>query len=130
MPDSFSVHITGDKELILELEAAITHAVPEAIAMVTKGSQNIRTDWRKTWSGIRHAPRLGSSLSYDVSGDWRGVEAEIGADDGPAKQGFLAPIFEYGGLHSPPRPGGQPALEAEEPRLTAAAEALMLKLLP
>jgi hypothetical protein len=128
--DSLSVSITGDKELIAVLEAAITHAVPESIAIVTKGSQNIKTDWRRSWAGIRHAKRLPMSITYDVEGSWRGVSSEIGPEDGADNQGFLAPIIEFGGIHNAPRPGGLPALANEEPKFQAAIEAMSAKLLP
>lgn len=130
MAETLTVSIVGDKELIAEFEAAITHAVPEAIALVSKGALNIKTDWRKTWTGIKHAKRIPYSISHDVEGSWKGVSAEIGPEDGAENQGFLGPIFEFGGIHSAPKPGGLPALTKEEPKLTAASEALLRKLLP
>lgn len=129
MSDGVTVTVTGDKELIAELDAAITHVVPEAMALVSKGALNIKTDWRQAWSGFRHAPQVGRAVTYDVAGDWHGVSAEIGPDkDKP--QGALGNLLEYGSLNNAPHPGGGPALAKEEPRLTAAAEALLAKLLP
>ncbi len=131
MADSVSVSITGDTELIAILEDAITRAPDGARGVVSKGSLNVKNDWKKAWSRIAHAPRIGRSISYDITDHGeQGVESEIGPVDEALTQGFLGGILEFGGLHSAPVPGGLPALAAEEPKFTKAVEALSVELLP
>lgn len=130
MADSLSVSITGETELLAVLERAITEVTPEARAVVQKGALNVKTEWRKSWTGIKHARRIPYSITYETTFDPGFIGAEIGPEDNAANQGFLGHIFEYGGIHSPPIPGGLPALANEEPRFQAAIEILSLKLLP
>lgn len=130
MGDGMSVSITGDREFERELRHAIEAVTPEARKVLAKGALNVKKDWQQAWRGIRHAPRISRSISYDVTVNKASMYAVIGAEDGPVDQGFLAPIIEYGGIHNAPNPGGQPALDREEPRLVAAMEALSEELLP
>lgn len=127
-----TVTVTGTRELIADFEHADTEIDPESVKVITKAAVNIKGSWRRAWHGIRHAPRIGSSISFDdvAEDDDGAIGTEIGPEDGPVLQGFLGPIIEFGGLHSAPHPGGMPALAKEEPRLTAAAEALLERLLP
>jgi hypothetical protein len=132
MADGVTVKITGDRELVALLTNATLVAAPEARKLVSKGALNMKRDWRRTWSDIAHAPFVSLAISYDVTGGTRAggwVEAEIGPEDNADRQGFLGRIFELGGLHSPPMPGGLPALEAEAPRTEAALIALGERLL-
>lgn len=126
----FSVSIRGNDELIAELEAATGGALPGARQVVSKGALNVKTDWRRLWSGIKHAPHIPRSIDYDLESDTDGASAQIGPQDDPVTQGFLGAILEYGGIHNAPVPGGQPAFDAEQPRFEAAADALLRKLLP
>ncbi len=92
--------------------------------VVAKGALNIKADWRKSWSGIRHAPHLPQSITYDTTIGRGGVEAEIGPDEAIG-QGFLGRVIHDGGAHNAPRPAGYEALAREEPRFVAALAALL-----
>lgn len=121
--------MAADASEVFKLAADLTQAGVVASAgvgpVVSKGALNIKQDWRKAWSGIRHAPRLPQSITYDldaVSG--RGVEAEIGPET-EVGQGFLGAVIHFGGVHNAPRPAGFEALAREEPRFVAALTALI-----
>lgn len=98
--------------------------------VVSKALLNIKTGWRREWNGkFDHAPRIHLSISYDITKNGPLViRGEVGPEDEPYNQGFLAPVLEFGGLHSGPHPGGIPAAEAEAPRFEAAVDALLAKL--
>jgi hypothetical protein len=130
MGDSVSVSIRGEKELVAEFDAAIKELPPKAKKIVAKGSVQIKADWRRRWRGIAHAPRLPLSISYDITESAGEISSEIGPVDGPALQGFLGAIIEFGGIHNAPNPGGLPSLAAEEPKFAAQCDALLAELLP
>ena len=130
MGDSISVSIQGEKELIAEFDAAIKELPDGAKKVVSKGALNVKSDWRRRWHGIAHAPRLPLSISYDITESATEISAEIGPVDGPALQGFLGAIIEFGGIHSGPIPGGLPSLELEAPRFESACDALLREALP
>ena len=130
MGDSISVSIQGEKELVAEFEDARVFTRSEAKKVVSKGALNVKTEWRRRWRGIAHAPRLPLSISYDITEAADMIVAEIGPVDGPALQGFLGAIIEFGGAHNAPHPGGLPALQAEEPRFAAACDALLREAFP
>lgn len=130
MGDSVTVSIQGEKELIAEFQTAAKELPPRAKKVVEKGSVNIKTDWRKRWDGIAHAPRLPLSVSYDITEGEGFITSEIGPVEGPELQGFLGPIIEFGGIHSGPIPGGLPSLEEEEPKFAAQCDELLAELLP
>lgn len=107
------------------LAADLANAVPVSAAkvrgVVHKGAANIKADWRQAWSGMAHAPALPAAVTFEatVGADW--IEAVIGPDkDRP--QGALGNLIEFGSEHNAPRPGGEPALQAEEPRFVKAME--------
>jgi hypothetical protein len=130
MGDSVTVSIKGEKELVAEFDAAIKELPPKAKKIVSKGALNVKADTRRRWRGIAHAPRLPLSVSYDLTESAGEVSAEIGPVDGPALQGFLGAIIEFGGIHSGPNPGLLPSLAAEEPKFAAQCDALLAELLP
>lgn len=130
MGDSLEVTVSGAREFEAELRHAITEITPQTIAVVKRGAVNVKRDWRREWSDIRHAPRLPYSIDFDIEEGDGYVEAEIGAKDGPVNQGFLAPIIAFGGIHNAPNPGDQRALDLEEPRFAEAVEKLSEELLP
>jgi len=127
---SGDVTITGLNEVVAELDRAVLGAAPGAAKVVSKGSLNIKNAWKKSWSGIAHAPRIPTSISYDMTSNGFGISSEIGPEDDAYRQGFLGAVLEFGGLHSPPVPGGLPALADEEPKFLVAVEALSKDLLP
>jgi hypothetical protein len=95
-------------------------AAEDAKAIVKKGANNIKNDWRESARGIDHAPRYPRSISYDVTARKNDVEAVIGPEDSPENQGFLGRILEFGGAHNTPRNDGGRALDVEEPKFEAA----------
>lgn len=95
-------------------------AAEDAKAIVKRGAQNIKTDWRESAKGIDHAPRYPRSIGYDVIERKNNVEASIGPEDSPTNQGFLGMILEFGGAHNAPRNDGGRALDVEEPKFEAA----------
>ena len=130
MGDSISVSIQGEKELVAEFEDARVFTRSEAKKVVSKGSVNIKSATRRRWRGIKHAPRLPLSVSYDMTEGEGFISSVIGPVDGPALQGFLGGIIEFGGIHSGPIPGLLPSLAEEEPRFAAACDALLAKAFP
>lgn len=130
MGDSVTVSIRGEKELIAEFETAAKELPPEARKVVSKGSLNIKSATRRRWQGIAHAPRLPLSVTYDITESAGEISSEIGPEEGAAKQGWLGPIFEFGGIHSAPIPALLPSLEAEQPRFSEQCDALLAELLP
>ena len=130
MADGVKVSIVGERELVAEFEDARVFTRSEAKKVVSKGALNIKSEWRRRWRGIAHAPRLPLSISYDITDAADMISAEIGPVDGPALQGFLGAIIEFGGIHSGPIPGGLPSLELEAPRFESACDALLREALP
>ena len=124
-----SVEIRGDKELIAELDAMLHELPPQAERVVSKGSVNIKSDWRRRVRGIAHAPRYGLSISYDITATDTSVTSVIGPVEGPQLQGFLGPVLEYGGRYNAPHPAGLESLLAEQPRYDAAVDAMVERLL-
>lgn len=108
----------------LAREAKIAPA--EARKVVQRGALNIKTDWRKRWTGYKHAPRLPYAITYDTRQLGGRIDAEIGPDkDKP--QGALGNLFEYGSLNNAPIPGAAPALRTEQPKFEKAMEGLAFR---
>lgn len=105
----------------LAREAKIAPA--EARKVVQKGCLNVKTDWRRRWSGFPHAPRLPYAIGYDTKQLGGRIEGEVGPDK-DKRQGALGNLFEYGSIKNAPIPGGAPALETERRKFERAMEAL------
>jgi hypothetical protein len=116
---------TGDLgKLAADLTKAAAVNAAKAETVVRIGAQHIKNDWRDRWKGLAHAPALPYAITYDVQrgidGGFAGeIKAEIGPDKNKA-QGPLGNIIEFGTSKNGPLPGGQPALDAEEPRFVRA----------
>lgn len=126
----------GLSGLVAELEHAARVAPEEARKVVQKGALNIKTDWRRRWSSISHAPTIPYTINYDTFIKGTQIGAEIGADKtkqvggGPHRTpGNLAAFLEYGGPRNAPIPGAAPALEAERPKFERAMNDLAPKVL-
>lgn len=114
---------TGElNELAADLRNAPQVLGSDLRGIIQKGALNIKNDARRFATGLRHAPAYPSSITYDTYYTPGGVRAEIGPDRalGPAKQGFLGAILEYGGIHSGPNAHMGPALDREGPRFEQA----------
>jgi hypothetical protein len=109
----------GAEILAADLDQAAAKALPEVRKVLQKGALNIKTDWRRAWTGLEHAPALPYAITYDTEETPTRVSAEIGADK-EKRQGSLANLIEYGSVNNPPNPAGARALLNEEPRLEKA----------
>lgn len=109
------------EEWIADLDKAASSVEKETGKVVFKGSMNIKSDWRRRWTGHRYAPRLGATVTFDIDG----LESEIGPDK-DIGVGALGTIYEFGvpGQNTPPQPGGLPAIATEEPKFVKALEDL------
>jgi hypothetical protein len=122
------VQVTGLRELIADLDRAHSKALGETEQVVAKGALNIKTDWARRWSGLKHAPALPKAVSYDLYHLPGSIRAEVGPDKGK-RQGALGNLIEFGSANNAPIPGGLPALESEAPRMEKALADLVEKLL-
>jgi len=95
-----------------------------AEAVVAKGSLNIKTEARALAPHGPHTPHYRDSITYDVETSALGeIVGEIGPERG-RRQAALGHLIEYGSVNNAPWPHHEPALDHEEPRFYAAAEAL------
>jgi len=111
------------------LEQAAAGAEAAVSGVVRRGALNVKNDWRAnaTVTAGRHARLYPGSISYDVHAIPGGAEAIIGPDkDRP--QGPLGNLLEYGSVNNAPHNDGGRALDAEEPRMVDAIEAVASQL--
>ena len=126
-----TVTATGLHELKGVLDDAGDEIIPQGERLVGKGSNQIKQDWKRRWSGLARAGGLPRTISYDVRTTGTLIDGEIGPD---LDRGGQAPLggfleLEYGTRWSAPQPAGAPALEAEAPRFEKALGDLAVKLL-
>lgn len=83
--------------------------------VVSQNATGVQEKWRAIfpWSGSRHLPHLGASVTIDPMGN----EAEIGPIKGG--QGSLGHLIEHGTATSGAHPGGGPSAAAQEPIFAA-----------
>lgn len=128
-----AVDVSGLAALSADLAAGAAAVAREARQVVSRGALNIKRDWRSNAaaSGRQHARRYPSTIGYDLLPlPGGGTEAVVGPDrELLARQGSLDQILEYGSVHNAPHNDGGRALDAEEPRFLAAAEALAARAL-
>lgn len=113
---------------IADLARAQELVGPEGEKVLGKGALNIKTEWRRRWSGYAHIPHLPSAIDYEVHRAGADAWAEVGPRR-DREQGGLGSYIELGTVNNPPIPGGLPALDAEEPRFVSAVADLGEKLL-
>lgn len=117
------VTIRGMRELIDDLEAVDERAAEQFPKVLFKGAMNVKEDWQTLWRAIRHMPtslpHLVRGIGFDTDNKPPRWSAEIGVD-ARNSQAPLGHIIEYGSVNNRPYPGGQPALDAEEPRFVKA----------
>lgn len=109
--------------LILAFEREAAEIAPAVRQVVSKGSLHIKQDWARRWSGHPTIRQLPAAIGYDLTTDPTGTSSRIGVDKS-TPQGPLAHLIEFGSVNNGPIPGGQPALDAEEPRFVRALEDL------
>lgn len=68
-----------------------------------------------------HAAKYPDSISSEMRVSF-GLVLEVGPEDGPRNQGFLGPILEFGGEHSPAHLDGARALPIMDRRLERGAD--------
>jgi hypothetical protein len=121
--------VTGLHDLATAFHASAAAVGPELAAVVRKGALNVKNDWRAnaTSSAGRHARLYPASIGYDMTQEPDGASAEIGPDKG-RPQGALGNLLEFGSANNPPHNDGGRALDAEEPRMVAAVEAVATRL--
>lgn len=129
---SISIDTSQLRAYAREIEGAADLLDSQVEAVVSKGALNIKNQMRADMEASLYFKGTSPAISYDMrsGGAFGGgfVEAEIGPVTG--KPGSLANVAYFGTS----RGGGtvadpQVALDAEEPKFTAALEALMAKVL-
>jgi hypothetical protein len=121
---------SGLNALAADLDHAARIAPDEVRKVTQKGALNIKKDWQKAWSGHPRIRMLPGTITYDTEQVGTRSDAEIGPDrsrPGAALANLIE--YEFGGIHSAPIPGGQPALERERPRYEKALGDLEVRLL-
>jgi hypothetical protein len=125
MPNEIKVQ--GVDELGVALDAATSRMIPEVSAVLGRAGMNMKRDIQQRWSGMKHLPKLPGLVSYDVTTVIGGIQLEVGPRH--IGQGELANVAEFGTVNNAPRPALAPALDAEAPKVEAALDALVDKLL-
>jgi hypothetical protein len=125
---SFRIDHSDLDKLAADLDRVAREVIPEAKKTVGFGANSIKKDWRKRWRGLSHAPALPYAISYDVKQRGSTIEGEIGPDKSKP-QGALGNLIEFGSINNAPQPGGQPALDTEEPKFVKFMENLGSKAL-
>lgn len=128
MADEIRVKVDNSDlgDLLTDFAQVSDELMPDVRKITKQGAGRIKRGWAQRWEGhpeIKHLPR---AINFDITEEPYAVEAEIGADH-LKKQGVLAHLIEFGTLHSAPIPGGQPALDAEEPVYVEALERAAVK---
>ena len=115
-----------DREL-RELSASIGRApaalITGAVAVIAKGSNNIKKDARSRVSDHPTWKRLEQTINYEQVG----LSSEIGYED--RGQGELAGIAEFGSAKHDPHPALIPAFREESPKFEQAMSAAAVKAL-
>jgi hypothetical protein len=116
------VTVTGMDEWLRDLRTLPERAPKTLRDVALQAGRRMTADWRGRWQAMphRHIPHLVRGIGLDLTERGFTFEAEVGIDP-MNRQAGLAEIIEYGTLTSGPHPGGIPALEAEAPKMSAAA---------
>lgn len=119
------IDLTELQALSAAVEASEAMLAAEGAAIVKRGAQNVKVGWQaNAQSGAgAHARLYPASISYDVTQAPGIIEAEIGPDK-DRTQGPLGNILEFGTSTQAGHNDGGQALDDEEPRFIAQAEAL------
>lgn len=127
------VQVHGMREWLDDLETLPERADKAFKPVMVRAGVQIKKDWIARWFGMphRHIPHLvkPNSIGFDdPKADGFVYSIEVGVTS-PRPQSRLASFIEYGTETSAPHPGGLPALEAEAPKMSDAAEQVAADLL-
>lgn len=117
------IHVTvrGMAEWQARYDAGRREAGKDFRSVTNMAGLRVKTDWRRRWAGLSHAPSLGDAVTYDLKSRGLAIhEVEIGPDK-TRRQGALGNLIEFGSRNNPPHPGGLPSALREEPRFERAA---------
>lgn len=122
-PDQFAAVLMG----------AVAKAPRETVAVVRRGSLNVKNDARRNVQQTApiHNAHAQYDINYDVEAQGVTVVGDIGYETGPGKSGNLGNLLEFGGGgdHSPPHRDLGRALDIEEPRFIQALEDMAEKVI-
>jgi len=126
------VTVSGMDDWLRDLDTLEERAKKAFTPIMKRAGGNIKDDWSGRWSAMPHAhiPHLvrKSAFSYDVDQRNHTYSLEVGVR-AERPQARLASFIEFGTLTSHPHPAGEPALEAEAPRMAEYAEKVGAELL-
>lgn len=117
-----TVRVRGITEWSDRFIAGRRDAGREFRSITNVAALHVKTSWKASWAGLRHAPSLSDAITYDLKSFGAGRhEAEIGPDK-MRRQGALGNLIEFGSINNPPHPAAARAALREEPRFVRAAE--------
>lgn len=122
MPDSVTFDVSQLADLAEDLAGAGRRLSSKVPAIIKRGAQNIKTDAQRRFrSQVKevYLPHFARAITYDVKGDARHYEAEIGPETGKL-QGGMGPGVEFGSARHAPIPNLYPAFDEEVPKTEAA----------
>ena len=109
-----------------DLTDVAAEMVPALRGAVEAGGKTVENAWRKKAASIvnnGHAKKFSESITSELKFSGFGsITAEVGPNEGAANQGFLGPIFEYGGTHSPAYMHGDKSLRENEGKVVKLVE--------
>jgi hypothetical protein len=124
------IQVQGIDQLAHDMDHAGTKVTDELYPVVKRALQNIKTGWRRRAraSAGAHGKHYPRAIDYDIARLGMRIDGEVGPNAG-MPQGGMGRGFEYGSIHTPPKPDGDAALAEEEPKFAAQAEAAVLRAL-
>ncbi len=127
---SMHIDLDGLDALADDFDRAGDRVADELEPIVKRALQNIKADWRRRArrSAGRHGKLYPLAIDYDIARLGDRIDGEVGPQAGKP-QGGMGRGFEYGSIHTAPKPDGDAALREEEPKFQAQAEAAVLRAL-
>ncbi|GAA2566214.1 hypothetical protein GCM10010435_44240 [Winogradskya consettensis] len=124
------ISLDGLDAMAHDLDQAGDRVADELYPVAKKAAQNIKTGWRKRAkrSAGKHGKLYYLAIDYDIARLGDRIDAEIGPQSAKP-QGGMGRGFEYGSVHTAPKPDGQAAVEAEAPKFFAQVEAAIIRAL-
>jgi hypothetical protein len=124
------IQLQGSDELAYDMDHAGDKVADELYPVVKRALQNIKTTWRRRARGSAgaHGKLYPLAIDYDIARLGMRIDGEVGPQAG-MPQGGMGRGFEYGSINTAPKPDGAAAVEAEEPKFIAQAEAAVARAL-